>query len=136
MTGLNGTRQIIDIGGNGGGFTNILATGPTRRLIIRESTLTKAGVANVPQGLQWKDITDGLVQVYALPAAVPASQPGAFPQITLPDLGDQSFVGDKGLPIGNGPSVNIGVGVGAATTLVQIKSLTATPTSIEVIQIY
>ena len=48
--GYAGNQYILDINGSGGAFVSVLAKSTVRRLIIKESQITSAGAANVPQG--------------------------------------------------------------------------------------
>jgi len=126
---------IVDLNGSAGAFVNINANAPIRRFKIRESLLTAEGVANTPQGLQYT-LYGGTVTL-AKPAPSTTNEPSEFPTIEFPDPDDMSFHAEQGYIIGMGPD---SPGVGVAPTLVgtllaSVKSLTATATSVEVIQI-
>lgn len=128
--GFNGTRQIIDIPGDGSAFQAILATGPVRYIKVVESLLTAEGVANTLQGFNYEipndNTTPGFSQVLNIP-----------PSVVL-ELGDpMSLHGIHGALLGNGPNVVVGIiGGTPATTLFTARSQTATATSIEVTQYY
>lgn len=124
--GFNGTRQIVDIPA-AGTLLNIVATGPARYVIVKESALTAAGAANVAQGFDYKLPNDNFTQLLAA-SGTPAAM----------EIGDRQAVAHKfGILLGNGPDVIVGVIGGIpATVLFKAQSATATPTSIEVTQYY
>ena len=122
--GFNGTRQIIDIFANGT-MTSILATGPAKFVIVKESQLTSIGAPNTPQGFTYTTPNDAFAQLHE-----------TIPGDTL-ELGDASSRYNRdGSILGNGPGFIIGIGATSATILFKAQSLGATPTSIEVTQYY
>lgn len=123
--GFNGTRQIIDIAATGAALTPILATGPVRYVLVRESQKTAAGAANVPVGFEYTLPNDGFIQALE-----------TIPGDTM-EIGDPMALHDAshGSILGNGPNPNIGIGTSAATTLFKAGSIAAA-TSIEVTQYY
>lgn len=124
--GFNGTRQIIDLAA-AGALTDILATGPVKYILVKESQLTSAGAANVPQGFEYKLPNDGFTQLLE-----------TIPNDVL-EIGDISARFNRdGSILGNGPSYIQGspTGVTPATVLFKAQSAGATATSIEVSQFY
>jgi len=140
VQGFAGNRRIIDINGSGGDFVSILATSTVRRLVVDESQVTSAGVANVPQGvIDYKLPNDGTAN--------------GFTTVFRSTEGDEGIIGSSSLPIVLGNPVaqhefqgeTIGqlaqpiVGLPAAqqaaassTTMIQLRSGTATGTSVVV----
>jgi hypothetical protein len=75
--------------------------------------------------------------VYKLPAPVTTAEPGDFPKISYPDQQDASFHDSHGGVIGTNPQPKIGQAAPAnGTTLLKVKSATATATSVRVTEIY
>ncbi|MGP8225504.1 MAG: hypothetical protein ACLQGT_05050 [Terracidiphilus sp.] len=146
MPGTNGgpnlTRRLIDINGDAGAYVTINATGPTRAWRIQESIVKGAdGSAVTPQGFTVLIPNDGTAapgfnQVFARPAALIADEPGEFPYFE-----NWNHVAEHG-PVGEvmgGPgNANSGSGIGAttATPLCKVRSLTATPTTIEIVEYF
>ncbi len=133
--------RIIDVPAAGGAGVDVLATVPVRRYIIRESILKADGATKnaATQGFNVIDKTPANSPggVVATKVQRPAAAAGTeFPIFARPEVSDASFHEGHGIVIANGPSVNIGVGVGAAQPLCNVESATATPTSVEVIEIY
>ena len=137
---FNGTQAIVDIAGNAGA-TALLATGPVRFAKGVESTLTSAGVANVLQGFEYQLVTknaDGSVNLGPwILIATPSAESGDVAD-TVMEIGDpMSLRGPYGSIIGNGPQTyGQGLPPTAATTLCNLRSATATPTSVVVTQNY
>lgn len=135
MPRFNGTKTIVDIAGSAG-LTPLLATGPVRFVRGVESVLTFAGAANTLQGFQYQiNNGDGTFGPW-LPVPTPSAE-GGDPVDTIMEIGDpMSLRGPHGSILGNGPGVLIGIGVTPAQTLANLRSLTATATSVIVTQDY
>lgn len=125
VPGFNGKQRIIDVPGSGSAYLAVLASGPVRRLRFLESTKKANGTANTPQGLTYQLPNDGSANGFTTVFDLPVNDVKE-----LPDGISPSMRGEKGEIIGNGPGVLIGVGVTAATTLFNVRSQTATGTSI------
>lgn len=139
MPGTNGgpnmTRRIIDIGVSGSP-TNIVATGPCRGWIISESLITSAGVANTRQGWITRIPNDGTANGFTTKftrAAASASDPVPF----FENINRISEVGPNGeVFAGPGGAMGAGGGTTSATKLCDAQSLTATATSIEIVEYF
>lgn len=125
---FNGTKKIIDILANGT-WTIVLSTGPVVYCKVKESQLTSAAAANVPQGFQyqlWQNATrDWGPTLETIPGEVLS-------------IGDEMTQGSKaGSTIGQGPQT-LGMGLPAtpATPLFRAQALTAATTSLESTQFY
>lgn len=132
---FNGTKQIIDIPGNGSAFLPVVATGPVRYIVAEESTLTAEGAANTLQGWGYQIKNDGSVAGYQTEfAVVPTVEPSAAKL----ELGDPMAKRSRfGALLGNGPDTpGAGAPPLAATRLFQARSMTPTGTSIVVTQYY
>jgi hypothetical protein len=133
--------RIIDVPATGGTGVDILATRPVRRYIVRESIFKADGVTKNAafQGFNVTDKTPANVPSGANgpKVQIPPSAAGVEPpKFVVPEESDASFHENHGIVIANGPSINIGVGVGAAQPLCNVESATAIGTSIEVVEIY
>lgn len=137
MSRFNGTTQVIDIAAVGG-LTPLLATGPVRYIKAMESTLTAAGAANATlQGFEYQLVNpDGTVGPW-VPVNTPTAESGD-PVYTTMEIGDpMALQGSFGSILGHGPqALGMGLPEQPATTLCNIRSATATPTSIIVTQYY
>lgn len=135
MPRFNGTQTIVDIAGSAG-VTPLLATGPVRFVRGIESVLTSTGAANTLQGFQYQLVNgDGTLGQW-IPVTTPAAETGDVGD-TVMEIGDpMSLRGPHGSILGNGPNYQIGIGVSPATVLCNLRSLTATPTSVIITQYY
>lgn len=128
--GFAGNSYLVDINGDGGAFVPIVARSTVRRLVIEESSITAEGEPNALQGtLQYLIPNDGSPNGFTT-----VFQTQQEP-IKLPDGADTpsrmyqgEIIGQLGQPIvGNNPP-----GLTAATTMVQVRSGSATGTSVKV----
>jgi hypothetical protein len=136
--GFAGNKRIIDINGSGGAFISILATSTVRRLVVDESQITSAGAVNVPQGvIDYKLPNDGTANGFTTIFRAGAASEGIIGAEDLPivlgsPIGQHEMagevIGQLGQPIVGIPSANIA----AATTMIQVRSATATGTSVVV----
>jgi hypothetical protein len=110
--------RILNVPAGAGGLT-ILATWPTRRYTITESTVLANGTANVPGGLL--SVTDQTPLNSGNPAG-PAVPLLVNATIAVPPDDDTSFHAGQGNVIANGPSVQVGVGAVAALPLCKVVS--------------
>lgn len=149
-TGPNLTRRLIDIG-VAGAPTEILATGPTRAWKICESIRTSANVANTSQGFLVQipnDGTDtsgveyngvpliGFNTVFGRPAASITDEPGEFPEFeNWNRISEHGPYGEVFGGAGNPDAASIG-GPTVATLLALVSSLTATATTIEIVEYF
>lgn len=127
--GFAGNSRIVDINGDAGAFIPILAQSVVRRLRITESPLTSAGAANPLQGsLEYQipndDTPNGFTTIFETAIAVNEGL----------ELGSEiAQKGPWGEIIGQPGQPQIGVPNGtAATTMIKVRSGTATATSIVV----
>ena len=127
---FNGTKMIVDLPA-GGAYVPIAATGPVRYVRVMESLLTAEGVANAPQGIDYRLKNDGSQAgfVTAFGLAVPPA---------VLELGDpEARASHHGSVIGNGPNDGgPGLGPVAATVLLMARSASVMGTSVEVTQFY
>jgi len=131
---FNGKQRIVDLNGSAGAYVALLATILLRRVVVQESLLTSTGAANTPQGLTYT--LPGSTQTFQLPVPTTTQEPGEFPKIEIPDREDMSFHQAYGNVIGNGPDTpGAGVAPTLATTLMTLRSATATATSVLVTEI-
>ena len=114
-----------------GGLT-ILASGPVRRYVVIESTVTQAGGANVEQGLNVQDLTP----TNSNQAASPVLPLDIGVTFTVPPDDDNSFHQGQGNVIANGPGTLIGVGVTAALPLCLVTSSTGVATAVILTEIF
>jgi hypothetical protein len=128
---FNGTKKVIDIVATGANWTVILSTGPVVYAIVKESLVTSAGVANVPQGILYQ-LWDTNARAWGPTLASGSAQ---IPAFTIGD--EMTSASSHGSTIGQGPQT-LGMGLPAtpATPLFRAQSLTATATSLEVSQFY
>lgn len=131
--GYAGNQRIVDINSDAGAFISILAQSPVRRLKIQESPLTAAGAANTLQGsLEYQlpndDTANGFTETFEAIGSTGDQWPVKI------ELGNPvGQIGPWGEVLGNGPGPLQGiVGGSVATTLIKIRSGTATATSIMV----
>lgn len=128
--GFAGNSYLVDINGDAGAFVAIVARSTVRRLVIEESSITAEGVANPLQGtLQYQIPNDGTTNGFTT-----VFQTQQRP-IKLPD-GDDSpsrmyqgeIIGQLGQPLpGSNPP-----GLTTATTMVKVRSGSATGTTVKV----
>lgn len=140
--GPNTNIRLIDINGDAGAFVSILATGPTRAWRIQESIIKQADGSSVtPQGFTIQIPNDGTAApgfntTFARPAASETNEPGEFP--FFENWNRISEHGPTGEVMG-GPgnaTPGSGIGVTVATVLCKIRSLTATATTIEIVEYF
>lgn len=134
--GFQGNRYIVDINANTGVFVSILAKSTVRRLVIDESQITSAGAANTPQG----------TIDYKLPND---DTPNGFTTVFRATQGEEGIIGAGTLPIVLGSAIGqsgksgeiigqlgqhiIGMPgdvIAPATTMIQLRSGSATATSV------
>lgn len=128
--GPNLTRRLIAVGASGA-FTPILATGPTRAWHIQESQYTNAGAANASQGLLFQIPNDGTASGFQTTFA----RGPAYPEFE--NFNKCSQHGPHGEVFGGaGGPAGAGIGTTPATLLVNVSSLTATPTYIEIVEYF
>jgi hypothetical protein len=128
-------RRIIDLQGSGGAFTPVYATKPIRRLRVVESLLTSLGAANVPQGLNYQVRNDGTPNGFTQLMATSSPSGAGDDLLETIQLGsDFSAHQGQGEWIGSGPTDIIGAGMQAGTQMINLRSATATPTSVTVIE--
>lgn len=133
--GFAGNKRIVDINGDAGVFVSILAQSTVRRLVVEESTLTSAGGANTLQGiLQYQipndDTTNGFTTIFQAVGGQTEAAEGTVvpPKIELGSPIAQimfagEIIGQVGQPFPGGTPV-------AATTMIKLRSGTATGTSV------
>lgn len=134
--GFSGNRYIVDINGSAGAFVSILAKSTVRRLVIDESQLTAAGAANTPQGvidyrLPNDDTANGFTTVFRSSQGAEGIIGAATLPIVLGSAVGQ--VGYTGEVIGQLGQHIIGMPgdvIAAATTMIQLRSGSATGTSV------
>lgn len=131
LQGFNGKVRLVDL--PNGVYTNIVATGPCRRMFIRESYLTSGGGANVPVGVNYQLPNDnsgsGFATAFLLPVPS-ASNPN--PSIDLSNIISQ--YGPYGEMIGNVGQIVNGV-LQTAATVTKLQPASAT-TTVEVWEWY
>ena len=140
--GPNLTRRLIDIGALGAP-TNILATGPTRGWVIRESIITAEGAANVPQGFQIKIPNDGTVpgfQTWFQRDAPIQNSMAPVGYSDFPFFENWNHISEHG-PYGEvfggaGNAQPSSIGATLATLLALIQSATEAPTTIEIVEFF
>jgi len=138
--GFAGNQRIVDINGDAGAFVSILALSTVSKLIIEESTLTSAGAANTLQGLlQYKIPNDGTTNGFttefqAVGGNTIAAEGAVIPaKIVLEGIparfGQRQIIGQVGQQIIGASALT------AATTMIQLRSGTATGTSVIVTEL-
>lgn len=132
---FNGTRQLIAVNASSGAYVNIVATGPVRRFIVKESLLTAGGAAQTPQGFTYT--LPNQATVFQVPTPSTTNEPGTFPKLEIPDPEDQTFHAAFGYVLGNAADTpGAGTAPTSATVLASVRSATTTATTLEVTQIY
>lgn len=133
--GFAGNKRIVDINGDAGLFISILAQSTVRRLVIEESALTSTGTTNALQGiLQYKipndNTTLGFTAIFAAVGGQTEAAEGTVvpPRIELGNIIGQreasgEVIGQLGQPFPGGTPA-------AATTMIMLRSGTATGTSV------
>ncbi len=130
VQGFAGNSYILDINSDAGAFVSILAKSTVRRLEVTESSITAAGAANALQGvLDYEIPNDGSVNGFA---TIFRAQQGDMPIRLGSPIADRMYqgeiIGQLGQPIvGANPP-----GLTSATTMMKIRSGTATATSVKV----
>jgi hypothetical protein len=139
--GPNTNIRLIDINGDAGAFVSILATGPTRGWRIIESILSAEAAASTPQGFTILIPNDGSAApgfntLFARPAANVADEPGEFP--FFENWNRISAHGPDGDVFAGPGNASPGLGITATTptVLCKIRSLTATVTTIEIVEYF
>jgi hypothetical protein len=142
--GYAGSQYILNINGSGGAFVPIIAKSTVRRLIVRESTITSAGVANTLQGLlQYKvpndNTANGFTTIFSEAGANTIAAQGNVVEAEITLGGDRTQHMEMGEIIGQLAQPIVGLpaaqqAAAAATTMMQIRSGTATGTSVTVIE--
>jgi hypothetical protein len=138
VVGFAGKRRIVDIPGDASGFLPILATTTSRRVVIDESQITAEGAPNAPQGvIDYQLPNDGSVNGFVTVFRATQGAEGIQGAATLPiEIGNPvagfgmhgEIVGQAGQPI-------IGLPGGtAATTLIKLRSGSATGTSVSIVE--
>lgn len=140
--GPNLTRRLIDINGDAGAFITVYATGPVRAWRVQESIIKLAdGSAVTPQGFVIQIPNDGTAAPgfntsFARPAASEANEPGEFPYFeNWNHISEHGPVGEVFANVGN-PTAGSGIGATNAIALFNIRSLTATATTIEIVEYF
>lgn len=139
--GPNLVRRVIDLPANSANpaFIAIFATGPTRGWRVRESIIAADGVtARVSQGYQIKIPNDNSARGFAVTFQRPAYSANIAPE----DMGFENWnqISEHG-PIGEGfagagNSQSAGIGATQPTVLCYVSSLTATVTSLEIVEYF
>jgi hypothetical protein len=133
--GFAGNSYILDINGSGGAFTAVVARSTVRQLVIQESQLTSTGAANAlqriidyqipndgtPNGFTtiFRQAEDGTV--VTIEQGSPVGQRGPWGEI----------IGQLGQPIIGQPNGQLTT----ATTMIKLRSGTATGTSVLVTEL-
>jgi len=142
--GYAGSQYVLDINGSGGAFVSVLAKSTVRRLIIKESTLTAAGGANTLQGLlQYRvpndNTANGFTTIFTEAGANDVTAQGNITEAEIVLGGDRTqhlemgeIIGQLAQPIVGMPAAQ--QAAQAATTMIQLRSGTATGTSVMVIE--
>lgn len=140
MPGFAGVKRIVDINGSAGAFVPILATTTCRRLVIDESQITSAGATNVPQGvIDYKLPNDDSANGFTVVFRATQGAEGVIGAATLPIvLGNPvgqfgmagEIIGQLGQPIVGMPANT----PTTATVMIQLRSGSATATSVTVVE--
>lgn len=133
--GFAGNRYLLDINGSGGAFTPILAKSPVTRLVVDESQITAEGATNVPQGvIDYQIPNDDTASGFGETLRAVAASSDIIGSASLPIVlgnpirqhgGGGEIIGQPGQPI-------VGFGTTAATTMILVRSGTATGTTVMV----
>lgn len=138
--GFSGNRYLLAINGSGGAFVSVVAKSTVRRLEIEESSVTVAAAAQTLQGLlQYQlpndDTAAGFTTIFqavggnteaAEGTVVPAKIALGNPVGQMKEGGE--IIGQLGQPIvGSNPP-----GLTTATTMIKLRSGTATATTVMV----
>ena len=142
MAGANGgpnlTRRLIAVGASGAP-TTILATGPCRGWRIQESVVTTGNANQAQQGFEAQIPNDGTANGFTTWFARPLNAVAAFsPNDNFFENWNQiSEHGAEGEAFaGAGGASGAGIGTTAATPLCKVQSLTATATTIEIVEYF
>jgi len=135
--GFSGNRYLLDINADSGAFVAVLAKSPLRRLVVRESTIKADGSANTLQGLiQYRipnDDTDaGFTTVFQAAGGNDTTAQGDVNAAEITLGSPNTAFGPWGELLGNGPNVIVGIGETPATHLIDLRSGTATGTTVEI----
>ena len=140
--GYAGNQYILDINGSGGAFVSVLAKSTVRRLIIKESQITSAGAANVPQGaidyqVPNDDTAAGFTTIFRAVQGDNLEAPGAVSIELGSRVGQRGaygeIIGQLAQPIVGMPATQ--QAAQAATTMIKLRSGTATGTSVLVTEL-
>lgn len=135
--GPNLVRRLIAVGA-AGAPTAVLATGPCRGWRIQESPVTTANGAQATQGFECQIPNDNTAAGYTVWFARPALIAGVpyndnyfenWNQISAHGPYGEAFAGPGG-------AAGAGIGTLAATLLANVQSLTATATTIEIVEYF
>lgn len=138
--GPNLIRRLIAVPANNdaGGPVSILATGPTRGFRIRESAVTIANAAQASQGFEVKIPNDGSAAGFTTWFARPAFSASIAPsEQEFSNYNDASQHGAHGEVFGGAGNPDAAsIGATTATLLAKVQSLTATATTIEIVEYF
>lgn len=135
--GFSGNRYLLDINANTGAFVQVLAKSPLRRLVVKESTIKEDGSANTLQGiLQYRipndDTEAGFTTIFQEAGANDTTSQGDVNAAEITLGSPNTAFGPWGELLGNGPNVIVGIGPTPATHLMDLRSGTATGTTVEI----
>jgi len=131
--GFAGVKRIVDLNANTGAFIAILATTTSRRVIIDESQITAEGAANPPQGvIDYEIPNDGSTLGFTTVFRAVAGNGDIIGCGNLPIVIGNPMAGHEALGelVGQVGQPIIGVGTQAATTIIKLRSGSATATSV------
>ncbi len=138
--GFAGKKRIVDINSNAGAFTSILATTTSRRVVIDESPVTSAGAVNTLQNsIQYQISNDGTTNGFTTIFQADNSAEGIIGATGLPIVIGNPMAGHEALGeiVGQVAQQIIGLpaaqqAAAQATTIIKLRSGTATATSVVV----
>src|SRR5271157_1120169 len=136
--GFAGVRRIVDIPANTAPFLSILATTTSRRVVIDESQITSTGATNTPQGvIDYQLPNDGSANGFSTTFRITEGDEGIIGSASLPIVLGNPIAGhaEKGEIVGQVGQYIVGMPGGQplpATTLIKLRSGTATGTSVVV----
>lgn len=136
--GPNLVRRLIAVGASGAP-TQILATGPCRGWRIQESVVTTGNAAQASQGFECQIPNDGTANGFSVWFARPLNTTTAFsPNDNYFENWNQiSEHGPYGeVFAGPGGALGAGIGTTTATLLCNAQSLTATATTLEIVEYF
>ncbi len=144
LPGYAGNQYILDLNGDAGAFISVLAKSTVRRLIVTESPLTSTGGANTLQGLlEYKipndDTPQGFTTIFMQAGANDLTSQGSVGLAQIVLGGDRTqhepmgeIIGQLAQPIVGMPAAQ--QAAAAATTMIQLRSGTATGTSVQIVE--